>query len=134
MASEMKRLPEEVSPPVIEGQALSVRLRIAADLFWLQGHFPALPVVPGIALLHWVLHYARRLAPWAALGEAELIKFTRLISPGEVVELRLSAQPAAGGVRVRFEFLAAGEPKPASCSKGKLLLRLEKGREEEAQQ
>ena len=122
MASEMKRLPEEVSPPVIEGQALSVRLRIAADLFWLQGHFPALPVVPGIALLHWVLHYARRLAPGAALGEAELIKFTRLISPGEVVELRLSAQPAAG------------EPKPASCSKGKLLLRLEKGREEEARQ
>ena len=120
--TEEKKLPLELEPPVIEGGALSVRLAIPEDLFWFQGHFPVFPIVPGVALLSWVVHYAGRLVPGAALCEAEQIKFMKPLRPGERMQLRLSVEEVPGGKRMRFEFALPADLGGALCSKGKVLL------------
>lgn len=120
--TEEKKLPLELEPPVVEGGALSVRLAIPEDLFWFQGHFPVFPIVPGVALLSWVVHYAGRLVPGAPLREAEQIKFMKPLRPGERVELRLSVAEVPEGFRARFEFALPADQGGALCSKGKVLL------------
>lgn len=120
--TEEKKLPLELVPPAIEGNALAVRLAIPEDLFWFRGHFPVFPIVPGVALLSWVVHYVGSLAPGAALREAEQIKFMKPLRPGERVELRLSVQEALEGIRVRFEIALPADQGGSICSKGRLLL------------
>jgi 3-hydroxymyristoyl/3-hydroxydecanoyl-(acyl carrier protein) dehydratase len=40
-----------------QGDTLTLRLHVVADLFWFRGHFPTLPILPGVAQLDWALHY-----------------------------------------------------------------------------
>ena len=39
-----------------QGATLTLRLHADAELFWFRGHFPTLPILPGVAQLDWALH------------------------------------------------------------------------------
>lgn len=118
-----RRMPPELEPPAIRGDALAVRLFMDPGLFWFRGHFPVQPIVPGVAQIAWALFYAKRLLPGAELSEVEQIKFTRPILPGETLRLAVSAKETEGGARVRFSCEAETASGLVSCSKGKILLR-----------
>lgn len=91
--------------PAIRDQRQSVSERGAAclelDLFidpalpQLDGHFPDLPIVPGVALVDWAARLAaRHLHCGDGVARSLQVKFRRLIQPGKMVTLALEHQPA----------------------------------------
>ncbi|WP_144635369.1 AMP-binding protein [Bordetella genomosp. 13] len=97
-------------------QACSLSLEIPLDLPCFDGHFPQAPVVPGIVQVGWALDYARgHLDPSLGFYGMEVLKFQRLVRPGDVVALTLRHEPARG--RVVFDYRMDGHP----CSSGRIL-------------
>lgn len=83
-----------------------LQLRIDADLAALAGHFPGLPIVPGVCLLDWVVRFSARHLALLEDGAPQFqIKFRHVLQPGR--EVMLSLRRLSGG-RVQFSY-AAGE-------------------------
>ncbi len=96
-----------------EGPAVTLDLRIPPDLGCLRGHFPALPVVPAVALLGWVLEFgAEILGTLPTLRAVRSVKFQRIIQPGHSLRLQIAAEIA--GSTLRFEY----ESEAGRCSAG----------------
>ena len=82
-------------------------LRIAADLAPLRGHFPGLPIVPGVCLLDWAVRSAvRHLGLLEAGAPRFQVKFRHVLQPGIDVTLVLRPRPD-GGVRFEYRHAAA---------------------------
>ncbi|HVJ32902.1 MAG TPA: AMP-binding protein [Terriglobia bacterium] len=105
-------VPQMEDPPLREkrhvateagSQLLELDLFIDPALPQLDGHFPGLPIVPGVALVDWAARFAAR---YLQLGDGVArrlqVKFRRLIMPGMVVTLTLEHQPAHG--RLTFSY------------------------------
>ncbi len=78
-------------------------LLLPEDLFYLQGHFPGFPILPGIAQIDWAVRYADQHLG-TALGAARdiRVKFRSVIQPGEMITLGLRLSRAKR--RLNFEF------------------------------
>jgi len=88
------RLQKPTMPEVREVRAVAggteLDLVIPSDLAYLEGHFPGLPIVPGVALIDWVVELAaRHLALPVEAGQTFAVKFRRVIAPCEPVTLSL---------------------------------------------
>jgi hypothetical protein len=81
---------------------VAVSLKVPAELPLFAGHFPGLPILPGVALLAWASLLAE-----AYLGVApgfsviDNLKFNAAVYPGESLELTLTAH--LDGVRFRYD-------------------------------
>jgi 3-hydroxymyristoyl/3-hydroxydecanoyl-(acyl carrier protein) dehydratase len=65
---------------------------VPQDLLYLQGHFPQMPVVPGICQLRWVMQSLETYTGRAVhLTSMEAMKFHHMLFPGQVffLEVRL---------------------------------------------
>lgn len=84
---------------------LAGRLLVPRNLPIFAGHFPAMPIVPGVVQLGWVAELARAhglaAGPFAGVVAA---KFRRILQPG--VELQVRLQPGRSAFEVQFEFKA----------------------------
>lgn len=102
----------EIGPPVdavrkIE-DGIEIDLRIAADLAVLEGHFPGMPIVPGVAQIDWAVQFAdREIGLGLMAAQAFQVKFRRIMVPGMAVTLVLRHQPAKR--RLGFEYRWQGE-------------------------
>jgi 3-hydroxymyristoyl/3-hydroxydecanoyl-(acyl carrier protein) dehydratase len=77
-------------------------LRIKADLAPLAGHFPDLPIVPGVCLLDWAVQFSVRHLDILQAGVAQFqIKFRRVLQPECDVTLTLRRLSAD---RVQFAY------------------------------
>ena len=77
-------------------------LRIDADLAPLAGHFPGLPIVPGVCLLDWVVRFSVRHLALPQDGAVQFqVKFRNVMPPDREVTLRL--RRLSGG-RVQFDY------------------------------
>lgn len=77
-------------------------LHIDADLAPLAGHFPGLPIVPGVCLVDWVVRFSARHLDLLPEGAAMIqTKFRRVLQPEADVTLVL--RRLSGG-RVQFEY------------------------------
>lgn len=102
---------EKVILPIIHNRLIdSLRcelvIQIPEDLIYLQGHFPGVPVVPGVALLRWVEYFAREyLSVVGICKNLEVIKFKQLVRPGDTLTLTLVHQAEKN--KLLFTFASA---------------------------
>jgi 3-hydroxyacyl-[acyl-carrier-protein] dehydratase len=85
----------------------SVSLSIAPDHPALAGHFPDLPIVPGVVLLDETLHAVEQLQPQGAQAAAwniGTVKFHHVVRPGDALQLSFEWQ---SDTQVQFELRMA---------------------------
>jgi 3-hydroxymyristoyl/3-hydroxydecanoyl-(acyl carrier protein) dehydratase len=92
--------PELLAESIGEGTRRQT-LRIPETLGCLEGHFPELAVVPGVAQLQWVMDVAAAMiGRQAAIDRIESLKFKDVLRPGEIVQL--AVELSGGGDRLTF--------------------------------
>ncbi len=85
------------------GNHVFLDLRVPAGLAHFPGHFPDLPILPGVVQIDWAVRYARTHYPISGNFTAlENIKFLALVLPDARIELALDWQPAKS--RLDFAF------------------------------
>ena len=100
---------------------LRAHFMLPAGLEYFDGHFPEVPLLPGVVQIGWAVELARlHLAPEAhgALGRFRSlasVKFMRVMQPGANVSLDLRLDRESR--ELAFEYLAGGQ----TCSAGRVL-------------
>ncbi|UVE18284.1 acyl-CoA synthetase family protein [Pseudomonas sp. LS44] len=95
-----------------------LELEVPLDLAHFSGHFPTVPVLPGVVQIDWAQQLARRLIadlPPRFAG-MEVLKFQQLVRPGDRLQLSLRFDAARG--KLYFAFRSG----TATCSSGRILL------------
>jgi 3-hydroxyacyl-[acyl-carrier-protein] dehydratase len=81
-------------------------IHIAADHPAFAGHFPDMPIVPGVVLLDETLHAIARLTGESMDGcRLGSVKFKGIVRPGQSLTLRFERTPANS---IRFEIESLG--------------------------
>ena len=102
----------------VDAATAEIVLTVPPDLDYLRGHFPGVPVVPGVVQIKWAVGFARsRLGAGGDFAGMEQLKFQKVMTPGVTVTLALEYQAADG--KLRFSFRAGD----ARYSSGSLRLR-----------
>ena len=93
--------PEILSEERIDA-GLRLQLRVPATLDHFEGHFPGLPILPGVVQLDWAIQIAtRHFAIDTPFNALENLKFQAPVQP----ELELSLELNWDADRKRLEFL-----------------------------
>ncbi|MFL0804940.1 MAG: hypothetical protein K6L81_14585 [Agarilytica sp.] len=64
-------------------------LFLPESLIDFQGHFPGLPLLPGIAQVHWIMEFSKALGATGNFISMERLKFMRPILPQKTIQLVL---------------------------------------------
>jgi 3-hydroxymyristoyl/3-hydroxydecanoyl-(acyl carrier protein) dehydratase len=114
------KLPEIDS---VERRQDGLRLHFAlpAELEYFDGHFPDVPLLPGVVQIGWAVELARLHLAADAAGALDrfrslaTVKFMRVMQPGATVTLQLSVDRESRALA--FEYLAGDQ----TCSSGRVL-------------
>ncbi|ENT4822267.1 TPA: beta-hydroxyacyl-ACP dehydratase [Citrobacter farmeri] len=88
-------IPHEIERHQAHPQQIEVILHLDPSLFWFSGHFAVQPLLPGVAQMDWVMHYATTLlAPGWRFRSIQNVKFQAPLLPENTVTLTLSWQEA----------------------------------------
>ncbi len=111
-----QRFPQLQSYRISEGN-VELQFKIPSQLVYFEGHFPGQPILPGVTQLSWVEYFAgiffRIEQPF---DHMEVIKFKKIIRPGDVIEMFLQWKPETA--KLYFELQSA---KAVSHSSGRLV-------------
>jgi 3-hydroxymyristoyl/3-hydroxydecanoyl-(acyl carrier protein) dehydratase len=87
------------------GAGVELELRVRGDLACLAGHFPGLPVLPGVVQIDWSVKLARtRLALRGQFAAAENLKFLSIVRPEDRLTLALEL---AAPMRLLFRYFGS---------------------------
>ncbi|PEI03071.1 hydroxymyristoyl-ACP dehydratase [Pantoea agglomerans] len=105
----------------LQADSVTLTLKIEAGLFWFQGHFPELPILPGVAQLDWVMHYGvSLLATGKQFAAIENIKFQQPVPPDSLLQLRIDWDAEKSRLSFRYSLLNGDDEQ--SASNGKIAL------------
>ena len=79
-------------------------ITVPEELFYLQGHFPQQPILPGVIQVHWaVMLAAARLGVEPSFKGFEALKFHRVIKPLTPLKLTLEKVEETGKLRFSYQ-------------------------------
>ena len=85
-------------------QHLEIVLHLDPALFWFQGHFAVQPLLPGVAQIDWVMHYATTLlAPEYRFHSLQNVKFQAPLLPDNTVTLTLDWDAERHALAFRYQ-------------------------------
>ncbi|KGA31822.1 ApeI family dehydratase [Pectobacterium brasiliense] len=104
-----------------ETSQVELMLQAEPELFWFKGHFTGQPLLPGVAQLDWVMHYATTVLAqgWTFLS-IENIKYQQPILPGKTLRLVLTWN--AGKQQLTFSYTILDGETERTASSGKIKL------------
>lgn len=89
------------------GDTRHFELEITEQLTWFKGHFPDLPVLPGVVQLRWAIELAREhFGLQDGPQEVMRLKFKSVVVPPRSIHLSLTKQSDTEAV---FEYSGPGE-------------------------
>lgn len=92
-----------------------VHLRVPRELRFFEGHFPGLPVLPGVVQIHWAVRLAGELLGHRCVGSRiDQLKFLAIVRPEDELALTLRLDRKAGVLN--FAFTRATR----ACSSGRI--------------
>ncbi|KVO87843.1 AMP-binding protein [Burkholderia ubonensis] len=78
-------------------------LRVPATLAHFDGHFPGMPILPGVVQIDWAVRLARReVAALRTVRSIDHLKFKAPVPPDAVLALRIAHDQARGCVKFAF--------------------------------
>ena len=93
----MNAVNPEIINESIDSNRAEFDIQVPADLYFLQGHFPGEPVLPGVVQVHWAIQLAGEhfnLKP--SFAGIEALKFHRIIEPETPLRLVLELNEESG--------------------------------------
>jgi 3-hydroxymyristoyl/3-hydroxydecanoyl-(acyl carrier protein) dehydratase len=91
---------------------------VPPTLVHFEGHFPGLPILPGVVQLDWAIRLAaEHVTGVRDIESVDRLKFTAPVMPGAMLDLKLSHDAARR--RVQFAFRLDGR----DCSSGVIVYR-----------
>lgn len=113
--------PHEIECRQHASQHAEIVLQLEPELFWFSGHFAVQPLLPGVAQLDWVMHYATTLlTPGYRFHSIQNVKFQAPLLPDNIVTLTLSWQAEKQLLSFTYQRHAGDERHPASSGKIRL--------------
>ncbi|SAK83003.1 AMP-dependent synthetase/ligase [Caballeronia hypogeia] len=101
-----------------DGDNLRYELRVPAALAHFSGHFPNLPILPGVVQVDWAIRLAsEHVAGARDTASVDRLKFMAPVPPGAVLDLQLAHDAARR--RVQFAYRLNGR----DCSSGVVVYR-----------
>ena len=98
-------LPEILGERAAPG-GVELDLRVPPDLEYFAGHFPGMPVLPGVVQIDWSVRLGRaRLPVRGDFAAAEQIKFLSVVRP----EARLTLTLELNAEKTKMNFIYAGK-------------------------
>lgn len=117
----MKLMPE-ILEESRDDETISFRIRVPPDLEHFAGHFPELPILPGIVQLDWAVRLARRHIPeLTGSRETSNLKFQALVHPGAELTLRLNYDEERNTLNFSFR------EDERTCSSGRIRFQSDAG-------
>ncbi len=87
----------------VEGTVARVVLIVPGELDYLDGHFPDVPIVPGVVQVKWAIESARHfLGVSGTVVGLEALKFQKVMRPGD--EVTMTLENAADSQKLKFSF------------------------------
>lgn len=75
----------------LQDSVLKAQLFLPSDLFYFDGHFDELPILPGITQTHWAIQLAcENFDIQEKFSGIDNIKFSRIINPDQTVNLTVT--------------------------------------------
>src|SRR6267378_5466851 len=97
------RLLPEILGERREANRVELSLHVPADLVYFEGHFPGLPILPGVVQIDWSIRLARaRLPVRGGFVAAEQLKFLSIVRPA--AHLTLTLELNAEKTRMNFSY------------------------------
>lgn len=110
-------MPEVLSVGMIDAEAVALDLQVSASLAMFDGHFPDVPLVPGVAQVDWAIAFAKAHGLYrGTFTTLHDLKFVHAIEPPATLQLTLRWDEARAVLAFRFTLSPSGR----CCSSGKI--------------
>jgi 3-hydroxymyristoyl/3-hydroxydecanoyl-(acyl carrier protein) dehydratase len=89
--------------PADNPETVVLHLYVPHNLDYFEGHFPGLPVLPGVVQLHWAARLAgEHLGQTCRGSRIEQLKFLAIVHPGSELTLTLRLDRRAGALHFAY--------------------------------